>query len=268
MALDPQLHDRLVVLDEAVAQPNATAHAMVEAVLKDEHFATADSDGSPGESEEPNGLSSLSLEAATMRPAFRELAVALRDVGTDTLRDKIKSLAIGFDGRCPLEVRALCAKKLVSKHPALLALHDLNEYISEYLSFTLMANSAGVVPARLANYSILGKMTDASIYPAEWTKFMEHLLAFNFVETDWVNSPGGLATWYSTKKGVSFVRFNMYTSKEVVENLGEFVYRILVALGAAQEVNNVRTDGFTFKSWTRLCAEHLEMTLTLPTLKL
>ncbi|KAL3913166.1 MAG: hypothetical protein SGPRY_008082 [Prymnesium sp.] len=206
--------------------------------------------------------------------AFRELVVALQNVGTDTLQDKIKSLAVGFDGRCPLAVRTLCANKLVSKDPALLALYDLKPYIPEYLSFTLTANSTGVVPTRLAGYSILGKMTDAGTYPADGTKFVQQLLAFNFVEADWVNSPGGLAAWYRAKKGVAFLdagRVNpldAYTSKEVVENLGEFVHQILVALGAAQMVDDVRTDGCTFKDWTRIYAEHLEMTLALPTLRL
>ncbi|KAL3893089.1 MAG: hypothetical protein SGPRY_014484, partial [Prymnesium sp.] len=110
--------------------------------------------------------------------------------------------------------------------------------------------------------------------PAEGTKFVEQLLAFDFAAANWLNSPGGLAAWYKAKKGVAFAEagvvnpIDMYTSKEVVENLGEFVHQILVAMGASQSVRDVELEGYTFRDWTRLYAEHLEMTLTLPTLKL
>lgn len=61
---------------------------------------------------------------------------------------------------------------------------------------------------------------------------------------------------------------DVYTSKDVVENLGEMIHQILVALGASRAVGDVSVEGCTFRDWTSLYLEHMEMTLTLPALSL
>lgn len=119
-----------------------------------------------------------------------------------------------------------------------------------------------------------GELTLAGFPPAAGAKFIDHLLSFNFVEADWVNPPGGLSAWYKSKKGAAFASgsvvnsLDMFTSKDVVAHLGEFIHQILVALGASSSVEDVSAEGYTFKDWTGLNLEHLEMTLALPTLTL
>lgn len=200
LALETSLYDRSAVLEEAASQPRASAYTIVEAILKDKPSEGAEELERPSASEETGCLSRSSMEAALIRPAFREVAKSLQEIGSDSIR----SLAAGFDGRCPLAVSALCSKRVVGKHPVLLALYDLRPYIPEYLSWALTANSAGVVPARLARYSVVGPLTPAGTPPFGGTKFVEQLLAFEFAEVDWVNSPGGLSEWYKARRGVAF----------------------------------------------------------------
>ncbi|KAL3918050.1 MAG: hypothetical protein SGPRY_006157 [Prymnesium sp.] len=201
LALESPLYDRIAILEEAISQPHATAYTVVEAILKEKPAEASEGVERPGAGIEGDSLSRVSLEAAAMRLAFRELAKALHDAGADTLREKIQSLAIGFDGRCPIAIRALCSKRIVSKHPVLISLFDLRAYIPEYLTWALTANTAGVIPARLSRYSIRGEITTEGKHPAEGLKFVEHLLSFDFAEADWVNSPGGLSALYKAKKG-------------------------------------------------------------------
>lgn len=125
LALETPLYDRSAVLEEAASQPRASAYAIVKAVLKDKPSEGAEELERPSAGDEAGSLSRGSLEAALIRPAFREVAKSLQDIGSDSLQEKIRSLAAGFDGRCPLSVRALCSKKVIGKHPVLLALYDL-----------------------------------------------------------------------------------------------------------------------------------------------
>ncbi|KAL3905121.1 MAG: hypothetical protein SGPRY_011026 [Prymnesium sp.] len=135
LALEGDLKERAPLLREEAAKAGSTAHSIVEAVLKDRPASDPERGaGGAGEDADTSALSSRAVEAAILRPAFRAMAVAVRNAGSGTKREKIAALAYGFDGSCPIAVRALCSKKPVSRHPTLLQLFDLRGYIPDYLS--------------------------------------------------------------------------------------------------------------------------------------
>lgn len=266
LALEGELRQRAALLREEAAKEGASARSIVEAVMKDRPAPILDRGlGAGEEGLDAVALSLRAIEAAVLRPAFRALALAVRNAGSGSKREKITALACGFDGKCPIALRALCTNKPIGRHPTLLQLFDLRGYIPDYLEWALTANIDGEVPARLLDFSIRGKMKEDGQYDPKGQKFLDQILAFDFSAVDWVNAPGGVLALFWLRQGCAFgdgqvhIDDVYYTIPAVVAELGDYIHQILVALGADDVVPNPVDNGYTFRAWNTRYLVHLSL---------
>lgn len=209
-------------------------------------------------------LSSRAIEAAVLRQEFRALAAAVRNAGNGSRREKIAALACGFDGKCPIALRALCMKKPIGRQPTLLQLFDLRGHTPDYLARALTADVDGEVPARLLDFSIRGQLKEDGQHDPAGQKFLDQILAFEFAAVDWVNAPGGVLALFRLRQGCAFGdglvhADDIYTIPAVVTDLGEYIHQILVALGADDVVPNPADNGYTFRAWNARYLVHLSL---------
>lgn len=155
------------------------------------------------------------------------------------------------------------------KHPALARLYDLRSHLVEYFSWCLTADASGEVPSRLKHYTIAGLSNRSSSSDAqrEGTSFVSKLLKFELDTADWFSSPGGLYTLKAARDGGEAAartthEDDLYTVPEQVAELGKFIQRILLAMGASSK----GVDGaYSFEEFTEMYIEHIRLAKHLPT---
>lgn len=271
------LAPRVSALDEFINNPGATAHSVVEAFLAERASAniqpnapplTARSGVQTDQTLDSDGIEpdSSAVYRAIAQESFRRMAASVLAEDPNSRIGRLNAIAAGFDGQCVLGVRMLCEgnRALSLKHSALSRLFDLRAHLADYFTWCLLADSSGKIPSRMSNYSLVGRppRSDDSqgIATAKAGQtFLTQLLAFELASMDWLNSPGGLVALKAVRDGGDASARNInaadaFTIPEIVNELGEFIHQLLVAMGAPKSGQGT---GYSFAEWARFYVNHL-----------
>jgi len=197
------------------------------------------------------------------------VARALLAHDVTTTDGRLDAIADGFCTSVPLSVRGLCAptKDLARRHPALALLRDLHKDLGLYFTRIVTASASGAVAPRYKKYAFEGAVGEDGQPPAEGHLFLCHLLEFDLAGMDWIGAPGGLLAYMAARDATAPLAVppaaEVFTTPNVLVELGPFVHKVLVGLGAV-DVLPVGAPGYTFLTWTERYIRHLKLVLTLP----
>lgn len=285
--VEAKLVDRLATLSDAGQRPGATTSTVLQALIDEENSLKAVSGASaaprsPSEGGSPGlEVRGDAVEAAILTSAFKDIGRQLDKADLNSEAGRLEAMAVAFDVKCPLAIRAVCkplrSSAILARVPTLAILSELHRTVPVYLSWLLSADSrTKVVPNHMKRYDIRGLMNPDGTYPPNGVSFLRHLLEFDWVNADWVYSPGGLLVWRAIKNGGGRILedrspyqrmvahleechpYDIYTRLDVVKDLGGFIDQILMAMGFEAEVEDEARDGVPFASFLKFYLTHLE----------
>lgn len=279
-ALEKLIVESHATISDAFRKPQATVHDVVDALITEKEIgiSTAKSGGAileEGGELFPRGDA---IEAAIRSEAFKRVANAVSSLNLSERLGRLDAMAAGFDGECVLTIRALCkplkSSALTARVATLATLNDLHVYVPEYISWVLTADPyTGAIPRHRQSYSIVGKCDAYGRPSVEGQTFLSKLLNFDLATMDWVFSPGGLLAFKRVDDAGSSLAdsssspavddsvhpLDVFTVPAVVEELGQFIHKVLAAIGAsASPMADSQSDGVTFAQWTTAYVEHLK----------
>ena len=201
-ALEEKAADAAHLFATAAAKAQATPESVVAEVISElrtleggrpsRHGGGGGGGGDAGTADDDLGslppLRDDVADAALKSGVFRGMAGAIAGCDLSTKQGRLDALDLGFNGDCPLVVRALCLgeRSLLKRHPTLGALGDLRGEIGEYLSWCQTVDpTTKTVPQRLERWSFTGLAGDQRTQ-------LELLLKFKLAERDPYNAPSGV----------------------------------------------------------------------------
>ena len=261
MALEEGLRVRTAEAQLAAAKAGATGASVVQALeLEARQLGTpATTNQGRGATTTDDAIPQDAFELACRSPTFRSIEVAFRQCDLSTAQGRLDALGSGFDGRCPLILRSVMegSETLAKRHWLLEAFRELKPFTSEYMKYVLTVDPAsGTVPLHLLHTFTLTQ-PDGSPAP-----LLENLLKFRVRDANWVDPPYGMLGLMAAQdqaESLSIDQKNHYCQPEILDDLGPFMHKVFVGLGAA----STSSKGFTMATWVARYAKHVRRALSL-----
>ena len=270
--MEGALKSRQATVDAAVRAPGATADSVVATIISESHAvesATENMSGSGaagGVAEAQPMASAKTMQDALQSPNFRLLATSLEAFTTHTGADRRRVLLATASSGCAIALRVLVfgTVSIARMHPALGKVLESRQEAPAYFGEVLTVDRQTlVVPARLSEWTWAGKQgTD----PIMMNKFM----SLELQSLEWFNGGTGINSINAARLGPHFTPavtppLDVYTTIHGVEQLCEFLHRLLCAIGAPDVVDEL--IGFTMLTFCTFYTAHLKCSFALATLE-
>ena len=272
--MEGALKSRQATVDAAVRAPGATADSVVASIISESHAVESATENMSGGGAAGSGsvaeaqpmASAKTMQDALQSPNFRKLATALEAITTHTSADRCRVLLATASSECAIAIRVFVfgTVSIARMHQALGKILESRQEAAAYFGMVLTVDRQTlVVPTRLSEWTWAGKQgTD----PAMMNKFM----SLELQPLEWFNSGTGINSINAARLGPHFTPavtppLDVYTTIHGVEQLCDFLHRLLCAIGAPDVVDEL--VGFTMLTFCTFYTAHLKCAFALATME-